>query len=82
MINFDKLNERLMNEVVDVTFTKVNGDTRKMKATLMESHIPKSTYEFATKTRKKNENNLVVVDIEKNEWRTIRKDSIITVEGE
>ena len=36
----DELYSLLKNEIVEVTFTKLNGDIRKMPCTLIESFLP------------------------------------------
>lgn len=60
---------------VELTFTKVDGSERVMKASLEEDKIP--VYENKT-GRKKTQNLDVVsvVDLDINEWRAVRYDSI------
>lgn len=59
-----------------VTFTKKDGTERTMNCTLKEDLLPKSIAE--SKTKKSNES-IAVFDLEKNEWRAFRWDSIKTV---
>ena len=64
---------------VTVDFLKKDGTMRTMKCTLLESAIP--TYEKKTervRTTSTNES-IAVVDLEKNEWRSFRYDSVRSV---
>jgi len=64
---------------VIVTFTKSTGEERKMKCTLKEDVVP--LYEKKTeRVKAKNDNVLSVWDLDKNEWRSFKLDSIKTVE--
>lgn len=69
----------LRNETATLTFRKKDGTIRVMKASLREEHIP--VYEKKTEAvRKPNDEVISVVDLEKNEWRSVRFDSIQGVE--
>lgn len=70
------LNER----VVTVEFTKVNGEYRRMEATLKEDMLPEKVSENTTK-RKKNEDALSVWDINAEGWRAFRWDKVTAVDG-
>jgi hypothetical protein len=60
---------------VTVVFTKKDGSERKMNCTLSESKIPSN---FSKKDSKKSENNesVAVFDLEKEDWRSFRFDSV------
>ena len=69
----------LQRETAILTFQKKDGTMRVMKASLREEHMP--VFEKKTDTvRKVNDEVLSVVDIEKNEWRSFRFDSIRKIE--
>ena len=69
----------LRRETATLTFQKKDGTMRVMKASLREKDMP--SYEKKTETvRKINEEVLSVVDLEKNEWRSFRFDSIKKIE--
>ena len=69
----------LQRETATLTFQKKDGTMRVMKASLREEHMP--VFEKKTDTvRKVNDEVLSVVDIEKNEWRSFRFDSIRKIE--
>lgn len=70
----DWLYNLLTLEVVDLTFKKKDGTIREMKCTLMESKLPPK--EPTNSVPKENVNSLPVFDLEKNEWRAFRYDSI------
>lgn len=74
-IDFDTLKNLLHSNVVEVVFTKVNGEKRVMKCTLQESFLPEQKGDTE---RKKNENVLAVYDIDSNDWRSFRFDSVIS----
>jgi hypothetical protein len=64
---------------VVVIFTKSTGKERKMRCTLQEGVVP--LYEKKTdKIKVVNENNLSVWDLEKQQWRSFKLDSIKTIE--
>jgi hypothetical protein len=66
----------LQEGVVTITFTKKDGDERVIKATLKEDLIPFDMFPKGTSTRKKSEESQSVFDVEKDEWRSFRWDSI------
>ena len=67
----------LKNGVVEVKFTKVNGNTRTMKCTLQESYLPSQVDLEEAIQNKNSSTNLAVWDIDNNSWRSFRKESII-----
>ena len=76
----DALNE-LKQGICEVTFTKVNGDTRVMTCTLQKDHLPKATKKdplTETKVREINENFISVWDIKAKGWRGFRVANIIS----
>ena len=69
----------LQRETATLTFQKKDGTMRVMKASLREEDMP--SYEKKTeRVRTVNDEVLSVVDIEKNEWRSFRFDSIKKIE--
>jgi hypothetical protein len=69
----------LQRETAILTFQKKDGTMRVMKASLREEHFP--VYEKKTeRVRTVNDEVLSVVDLEKNEWRSFRFDSIKKIE--
>lgn len=78
-----KLIDLLKEGVVTVEFTKVNGDYRKMDATLHAERMPEVVAEVEEKApRKKDETSLSVWDVNAEGWRSFRWDKIQTVNGE
>lgn len=75
-IRFRKwLNSHLVYGEVFVSFTKKDGTLREMRCTLNEEIVPK--YEKTTETeRKKSDEVMAVFDLDKNEWRSFRFDSV------
>ena len=68
------LTEMLQTEVVTLTFTKVDGTERVMKATLSGEHIPVVVTEGDTPKASKTPNKdvLSVYDVEAQGWRSLR----------
>ncbi len=77
-----KLKNLLRKKIVTITFTKVDGSKRVMKATLKDDLIdyePKDSKD-TEKVRKENKDILSVWDIDANGWRSFRLDSLIRVD--
>jgi hypothetical protein len=76
-----ELQTQLQSEILEVTFTKVNGDKRVMNCTLMEEILPSNPTEEAKKDTKKkvNETILSVWDIDAKGWRSFRMDTVTQV---
>jgi mannitol/fructose-specific phosphotransferase system IIA component len=68
----------LQTGIVNVKFTKTDGSEREMKCTLLESiaipHVKKTDRE-----KKINDNIISVWDVDKQDWRSFRFDSIISI---
>ena len=68
----------LESGIVNVKFTKTDGTEREMKCTLMEQfakpHVKKTDRE-----KKQNDNILAVWDVDKEDWRSFRLDSVISI---
>jgi hypothetical protein len=78
----DTLLNDLRSNVVEVHFTKVNGEDRVMKCTLMPAFLPRAYVDNpddqATERKFHNENPaaLAVWDVDRNAWRSFRIDSV------
>lgn len=73
-----ELQTQLQTEVLEITFTKVNGDKRVMNCTLMEGILPSNTTENKT-DKKVNEDILSVWDVDANGWRSFRMNAVTQV---
>ena len=73
-----ELQTQLQTEVLEITFTKVNGDKRVMNCTLMEGILPSNTTENKT-DKKVNEDILSVWDVDANGWRSFRMNTVTQV---
>ena len=67
--------------IVTVDFVKKDGSARTMKCTLSESKIPVSNAPKGA-GKAKSEEALAVFDVEKQEWRSFRYDSITRIQAE
>jgi len=71
------LQNLLKKHIVQVNFTKKDGSERLMDCTLLEDIVPK--YEKKTERVKKlNDNVLSVWDLQKDEFRSFKLDSLIS----
>lgn len=80
---FNKSNvvHMLHNNVVTVKFTKLNGDERIMKCTLLPEYLP-ATVSVDGRTivnEDEGRNNVAVWDIDAAGWRSFRVDSVKTL---
>lgn len=71
----------LESKVREVTFTKVNGEIRVMRATRNEQIIRKALGDetIVLEPVDEEQNSIIVFDVEINEWRRIRPLSIIEI---
>jgi hypothetical protein len=79
----DELYSLLKNEIVEVTFTKLNGDIRKMPCTLIESFLPPAKKDDAITQKKVREISDKVVAawaVESNGFRSFRYDNVTAIE--
>jgi WYL_2, Sm-like SH3 beta-barrel fold len=74
------LKKILLENVVDVTFTKKDGTLRTMQCTLMSQYLPviEKQEDNEAKTKKQSEESIAVWDLDKKAWRSFRIDSIIS----
>lgn len=74
----EKLNlkELLKSNIVEVTFTKVNGEKRTMNCTLQSSFLPETVVK--EETRKASDTSLAVWSIDDDGWRSFRWESIVS----
>jgi hypothetical protein len=75
----DALLKDLKQSVIEVTFTKVNGDKRIMRCTLDQRHIPTPVdvkHLDEQHSRKENKDVIAVWDMHANGWRSFRVDSV------
>lgn len=76
----DNLVETLRHNIVTVSFTKINGEQRVMRCTLISDHIPnapKANGSIITETT--NKETISVWDLTANGWRSFRVDSVKSV---
>ena len=71
--------EVLQNNVVSVTFTKVDGSERVMRCTLLPEYVPNASTNNGKVLLQENsmsDNHLSVWDTEVNGWRSFRINSV------
>jgi len=68
--------EMLQKEVIEVTFTKVNGEERTMKCTLKPDIITDVTNNEKESIDIMDTTAIRVFDVDKNAWRSFRWDSV------
>ena len=72
------LQDVMRTEIVNLTFRKTDGTLRNMKCTLLPKLLPEAIVSDKPK-RKVSEDTLAVFDLEKNEWRSFRYDSVTEI---
>lgn len=81
--NFKRWFRGLLKETtVELEFVKANGELRKMKCTLNDEHIPDEKKPKESSNRKNPEDSIAVFDLDKQDWRSFRYDSIKEFSGE
>jgi hypothetical protein len=78
-----ELLDLLRDEIVSITFNKLNGDERTMRCTLIPELLPKADKEdklSQTKIRNLEDAVFVVWSVEANAWRSFRYDRLKKVE--
>jgi len=76
----DGLVDMLRHNIVTVTFTKVNGEERIMKCTLLTDYIPNaSTTNGQILLRESSSETLSVWDTEVNGWRSFKMNSVKSI---
>jgi hypothetical protein len=82
MFERNALVEMLQAAVMEVTFTKLNGDKRVMTCTLLPQHLPPARAEDPMSQKKIRELNEAVVsvwDVNAQGWRSFRLDRVESV---
>lgn len=83
----DTLLSDLRNNIIEVHFTKVNGQPRVMRCTLATRYLPESyvqnTQEQETekKFHEQNTETLAVWDVQQKGWRSFKIDSVTYVQA-
>jgi hypothetical protein len=77
----ENLIDMLRNNIVTVTFTKVNGDERVMKCTLRSEMIPNAPTQNGELVvdQKQSSNNVSVWDVDSQGWRSFRVASVKSI---
>jgi len=76
----ENLIDMLRSNIITVTFTKVNGDERVMKCTLMIEYVPNAPSTNGKMVLRESDTKTVSVwDIEANGWRSFKVDSIKSI---
>ena len=79
MVDFSKqqIVEQARSGIINVRFTKVNGEERDMKCTLLSEYLPNQQEMDFTEVDSKDY--LAVWDVEVNGWRSFRVESVSEV---
>jgi hypothetical protein len=78
-MNRNEIIEKLKSDVINIIFTKVDGTTRSMKATLSQNIVPGEA--TARATNRSANTTQAVWDTEASGWRSFKWDSIKEVNG-
>lgn len=75
-MNKSNIFELVSNGIADILYTKKDGTERLIRATLMESVVPK-----VEQPKTMADTHINIFDVEKSQWRTLIVDQIKTVNG-
>lgn len=77
----ENLIDMLRNNIVTVTFTKVDGSERTMKCTLLGEYVPNggSSGQVLLQENSGGDNNISVWDTETQGWRSFRVSSVKSI---
>jgi len=76
----ENLVDMLRNNIVIVTFTKVNGDERVMQCTLLPEYVPNAPTNNGQVLLQESESKAVSVwDVQASAWRSFRVDSVKSI---
>lgn len=81
MLSKIELKESLSKCIAEITFTKTDGSVREMRCTLMSDYLPVRQIEENVRhvPRRENDNVLAVWDIDTQDWRSFRLDSVTNI---
>ena len=74
-----ELTDLLLNNVCEVTFTKVNGESRTMPCTLIEGLLPVRVVKENAEPKKQKDDVLSVFCLDKKEWRSFRIENVTEI---
>ena len=79
--DYDVIVDQLRSNVLEVSFTKVDGDARVMPCTLSTEYMPKSSETKVQQVKEYSVNKSVVraFAIDKQEWRSFRLENVTQV---
>lgn len=76
-----KVYRAMCTSVVTFAFRKVDGSTRISTGTLSVDNVPASAWKFSPNPHKKNQDVQRYFDVEKQEWRSFKRENLILVEN-
>lgn len=82
MFSKDYMESSLRMGIRRVVFTKVNGDVREMRCTLVPEHISLDESKSKEPTRQQPEGVVTVWDLDKKAWRSFYADSVTAFDHE
>ena len=82
MLSKNDLKENLSKAIAEITFTKTDGSIREMRCTLMSDYLPQKQIDENVRhvPRRESDNVLAVWDIDNQDWRSFRLDSITDIQ--
>tara|TARA_B110000259_G_C13706935_1_gene278782 strand:+ start:205 stop:498 length:294 start_codon:yes stop_codon:yes gene_type:complete len=80
-MNKSEVVSKLLADVIDVTFTKVDGSSRMMRATLDTNRIQYDNPSDVVRVQKSLESVQAVWDVDASAWRSFRWSSVTEVDG-
>jgi hypothetical protein len=82
MLTAQDVRELLKDNIVEVVFEKKDGSSRRMFCTLIDEFLPSKGEQILTQANEPSDNIITCWDLEHNDWRSFRLDSVKSLEAE
>lgn len=77
---YEEVKAGLQSSKATVVFQKADGSLREMHCTLLSEYLPIFDETQTHKSKPTNEEVMAVWDLDKNDWRSFRLDSVISID--
>lgn len=82
MLEAQDVRDILKNNIVELVFEKRDGTERRMFCTLIKEFLPSTGEQILTQASEPSDNVITCWDLECNDWRSFRLDSVKSLEAE
>jgi hypothetical protein len=79
-MNIEEVQQSLKTSILNIEFNKVNGESRKMRVTLMDSYLPELNSSSEKPSRVVDQDLITVWSVDDNGWRSFKKENLVSAE--